>query len=67
TTTCVATVEFPTYSEGLTHWQAVLTSENHVGCGTEIALNDPPPDPTAPYSVTVVYNCTDGRAQAAAR
>ncbi len=57
TTTCVATLTFPNYGAANDQWSSVLTARNHAQCSTEITLEDAA-DPSQPYPMTVVYDCT---------
>jgi hypothetical protein len=59
TTSCMAALVFDTYADARKTWPTILHARNHVGCITDIMLEDP--DGGAKYGVTVFYDCSEGR------
>jgi len=60
TTSCVAELSFPSYAAAQSKWRSVLNAHNPVGCGTQIALEEPHGEATG-HELSVVYDCTEVR------
>jgi hypothetical protein len=62
TTSCVATLTFPSYQAANGSWMHVLTLPYGLDCNREVTLDDPPEDARA-FDATVVFDCTEARAK----
>jgi hypothetical protein len=60
-TSCVATMEFPSYSAAMTHFTGYVTSPFGMQCHQTAELPEQPEDATAPYTFKVLfYGCPRG-------
>jgi hypothetical protein len=63
-TSCLATVEWPSYRAAEKTWQAILHAQSAVACAREILLPRPN-DPNARYTATAIFDCSAARDAAA--
>lgn len=61
TTSCVATIEWPTYALATQRYTGVLVNPARLNCMRESSL-PPPATPNAPYREQVIFDCTSLRA-----
>ncbi len=62
TTSCVASLEFPTFEAARRGWRRVLATNLESRCGTEVVLDPAPRDPSQRFGTQVVFNCEGVRA-----
>ncbi len=61
---CTAEVEFETFGAATRGFVGLLTAEYSENCGTKTVLDDPL-DPAEPYRATILYDCSEAKAQRA--
>lgn len=62
TTSCLATMQWPTYGKAQAEWRKLLHHGYQANCSREITLPEPS-DETAPYQATLVLDCEGWRAE----
>ena len=62
TTTCSASVEFPSFHDATEGFSSLLHHPYRVNCGTKTVLEEPA-NPDAAYVATVLYDCRHTREQ----
>jgi hypothetical protein len=60
-TTCAATIRFANYVNARNQYSRLLHMPYGIDCAREITLDPPPSDPSAAFSATVMYDCTEAR------
>ena len=62
TTSCISTLEWPSYGKALTGWQELLHHPYKSNCSREITLAEPE-DGQGPYQATAVFDCEVSRTE----
>jgi hypothetical protein len=64
TTSCLATVTWPSYAEAKKMWHGLLHANYAENCSREVLVPEPEQGQAgAPYDATVFFDCTEDRAQ----
>jgi hypothetical protein len=62
TTSCIATVEWPSYGKAMVEWRRLLHHGYQANCSREITLPDAQ-DPQGAYQATIVLDCEKWRGE----
>ena len=58
--TCIATLEWPSYTTALRTWRGLLQGDYEINCGREVLMPEPGPQQgLRPYRATIVFECQE--------